>query len=186
MLTAKAEDIPFDLKHYPHIVHNGQAKDLKRELKKRINGSIDNPENSLSKVDLNLEFSINSISLINKPKITLTTGRDYISPSRVSFKLDIHNPSLKKIEYESFEIAIILPKGVSIDFRYSKLFSLPAKLQDEMKLYNIQTSEYIFPNGWRTFIIPLLTENSEVYKKPVDIILRLFTELGYLDFPFYR
>jgi len=30
LLTQKAEDIPFDLKHYPHIVYEGEIVELKK------------------------------------------------------------------------------------------------------------------------------------------------------------
>ena len=34
LLTQKADDIPFDLKHYPHIVYQGKITELKQELEK--------------------------------------------------------------------------------------------------------------------------------------------------------
>jgi len=33
LLTQKAEDIPFDLKHYPHIIYGGSITTLKDDLK---------------------------------------------------------------------------------------------------------------------------------------------------------
>src|ERR687884_692284 len=36
LVTDNSEDIPFDLKHYPHIVYGGRIIDLKRELTGRI------------------------------------------------------------------------------------------------------------------------------------------------------
>src|SRR5258708_4765402 len=36
LLTERAEDIPFDLKQYPHIVHGGHLTDLRRDLEKRV------------------------------------------------------------------------------------------------------------------------------------------------------
>lgn len=43
LLTQNADDIPFDLKHYPHIIYGGKIAHLKTELEKRIRWFIDNP-----------------------------------------------------------------------------------------------------------------------------------------------
>ncbi len=39
LLTQNAEDIPFDLKHYPHIIYNNKISRLKKDLTSRKNGS---------------------------------------------------------------------------------------------------------------------------------------------------
>jgi hypothetical protein len=44
LLTSEASDIPFDFKHYPHIVYDGQILKLKTELYKRILWCIEHPE----------------------------------------------------------------------------------------------------------------------------------------------
>jgi hypothetical protein len=46
LLTEQADDIPFDLKHYTHIVHEGEIEKLVKDLKPRIRYFIDNPETS--------------------------------------------------------------------------------------------------------------------------------------------
>ena len=40
LLAQNAEDIPFDLKHYPHIVYNGRIVDLIPELERKITYAI--------------------------------------------------------------------------------------------------------------------------------------------------
>jgi hypothetical protein len=44
LLTKTADDIPFDLRHLPHVVHDGSIATLKRELKRRVEWFIENPE----------------------------------------------------------------------------------------------------------------------------------------------
>jgi hypothetical protein len=43
LLTQTAEDIPFDLKHYPHIVY-GRIALLKEGLQRLVQGDLDQPE----------------------------------------------------------------------------------------------------------------------------------------------
>src|SRR5947209_4307499 len=40
LLTQKAEDIPFDLKHRPHTVYGGQIETLRRELVTKLQWAI--------------------------------------------------------------------------------------------------------------------------------------------------
>jgi hypothetical protein len=41
LLTQRVEDIPFDLRHYPHIVYGNSISTLKTELRKKIKWCID-------------------------------------------------------------------------------------------------------------------------------------------------
>lgn len=43
LLTRSTEDIPFDLRHYPHIVYGTSIANLKQELQKRIHSLISSP-----------------------------------------------------------------------------------------------------------------------------------------------
>lgn len=50
LVTSDASDIPFDLKHYPHVVYSGQLRTLRTELEKKISWCIKN-RGSLKKRD---------------------------------------------------------------------------------------------------------------------------------------
>lgn len=43
LLTKSADDIPFDLRHYPHIVYNESIITLKDQLERKIRWCIDHP-----------------------------------------------------------------------------------------------------------------------------------------------
>jgi len=43
LLTRNTDDIPFDLKHYPHIIYGGSIAGLKDDLGKRIAYHLANP-----------------------------------------------------------------------------------------------------------------------------------------------
>lgn len=52
LLTKNAEDIPFDLKDYPHIIYRGRIDTLKVELENRIRWCLDNSNRPLPYVDV--------------------------------------------------------------------------------------------------------------------------------------
>ncbi len=45
LLTQKSEDIPFDLKHRPHVIYDGSIKTLKNELSSRVLWALEELEN---------------------------------------------------------------------------------------------------------------------------------------------
>jgi len=47
-LTKSADDIPFDLRHYPHVVHAGSVAAIKRELEKRVCFFVERPSDATS------------------------------------------------------------------------------------------------------------------------------------------
>ena len=49
LLTRDANDIPFDLKHYPHIVYSDNITLLKEQLENRVRWCIKNPRDNLIK-----------------------------------------------------------------------------------------------------------------------------------------
>ncbi len=51
LLTQKVDDIPFDLKHRPHIVYGGKIGDLRGELAKRITWAIAESKNLAPQVE---------------------------------------------------------------------------------------------------------------------------------------
>jgi nucleoside 2-deoxyribosyltransferase len=44
LLTRNSDDIPFDLKHYPHIVYEGKISYLKTQLESRVRWCMGNPQ----------------------------------------------------------------------------------------------------------------------------------------------
>ena len=60
LLTQNTDDIPFDLKHYPHIVYGGKITELKGELFKKVKWAIENPKGKADYFKTNLQFFVNT------------------------------------------------------------------------------------------------------------------------------
>jgi Ni2+-binding GTPase involved in maturation of urease and hydrogenase len=185
LLTQVEEDIPFDLKHYPHIIYGGKITFLKSELEARVRWCIENPQESLAKADVNLEFYIEGIELKETPEIIIQNKKKHYPDGGytwvLSISLDIHNSSKKTADPEYFDVALVMHPSIEIDPEYNELRSKPTRLPDGRLLYNIQTGDYIFPDGWHNFDIPIVHHPIKGLK---NCALRLFTELGARDYPF--
>jgi hypothetical protein len=53
LLTQNADDIPFDLRQYPHIIYNGSIVTLKEQLEPRIRWCIENPQENFGRKEDN-------------------------------------------------------------------------------------------------------------------------------------
>ena len=68
LLTRNAEDIPFDLKHYPHIVYADRLTDLRRELEQRVRWHLENPEKTAT-TSSSVRVRVNGTSLVDRPTV---------------------------------------------------------------------------------------------------------------------
>lgn len=175
LLTKDANDIPFDLKHYPHIVYEGKIALLKAQLERRIRWCVENPRNTLSSVDLNLQFSIGGTPMNELPTVEINRGSGYCY-----FSLDINNLSGKMILPEKYNLALILP-GKAQFFNPGVLSA--AKLPDEHYIYTLEQDHTIFPFGWSSLEVKFTLDR--VQDRAESITLRFFTELGFKDYPFF-
>lgn len=185
LLTQNADDIPFDLKHYPHILYGGKIIPLKEQLETRIRWCVENPRNSLSSVDINLEFSINKIFLVDNPVI-LIHASDKKFFKYFPLAVNIHNLGNKVVEPKSFSISIVLPEW--IDVESSTSVSSHSQISDEKQIANLQATDRLFPDSWYSLQVSCRILTNKLSSIPsgrtLELLLRLHTEIGPKDFPF--
>ncbi|TDH18256.1 hypothetical protein EXU57_24060 [Segetibacter sp. 3557_3] len=107
LLTQDADDIPFDLKHYSHIVYGGKIIKLKEELVKRIDWYIKNPSEQELPNASNLEYYFRGKKLENNCTIHIPKDHPYLisqkksnSTGIINFQLDIYNPNNRLLTAE--------------------------------------------------------------------------------------
>ncbi|HEX8194667.1 MAG TPA: hypothetical protein VF571_00530 [Pyrinomonadaceae bacterium] len=188
LLTRSAEDIPFDLKHYPHIVHGGKIAKLKSELEARIRWCIENPKESLSSVDLGLQAFINGIALLSNPVIDISVKsekriHDYLyTEAQARLTLGIHNPTSRVLTPESFALALVAQS--QLVFLHKSLIRSITQLPDGRSMFNIDLRHALFPGGWFTEHVRMRLTNKVEGDLLTDNAIRIFTELGPKDYPF--
>ena len=79
LLTQNSADIPFDLKHYPHIIYGGSIVGLKDNLGRRIAYHLANPTTEAKPLPLPLEFTV-AVHL---------SGLTYASMFRMTFPMRV-------------------------------------------------------------------------------------------------
>lgn len=171
LLTKNADDIPFDLKHYHHIVYRGKISDLIPELDKRIRWAINQAKDTLSFFEPQVHFYIEGESLENNPTINYK-----IDESIINLQIDVHNLSRTKNPF-SFEPSIIISHAFE---RTRYLIKLP----DGRCLLG-GSYELVSPGAWTSFSFDLEIKD-DFYKDghEEEIALRIISEFGDYDYPF--
>jgi hypothetical protein len=174
LVTQNTEDIPFDLKHYPHIIYGGRIAQLKSQLEAKVRWCIDNPRKLLATSEVNLEFFINGVPLLDEPEIHIAVEGYY------TFKIDFHNPALTTAE--QFKLALLLPQKIGFEKPDIDSYAL---FPDGRYIYNFYHRKYIYPDGWDAVeFVWGLNRQVEELKQEMPVALRVFTEGGARTYSF--
>ena len=188
LLTKNVDDIPFDLKHYPHIVYNNKIGKLKEELTQKVKWCVeaDNSKENNQKVEIDVFIEEKSLSSKNVEFLVKKN-----KPPFIGFTL--HNNNFITYSPGDYQVGIITDENYT-SLRHqsrSKTIKLPnGKL---LHMYPM-IEEILYPNSYTTFQIILeqkrtYTENlmrekvlDFVYNEDQEIIVRIFSFRGTRDF----
>lgn len=183
LLTQKADDIPFDLKHYHHIVYDGKIIKLKEELAKRVAWIKDHPNKKQLPNDFELELFINGIKLDPNVKIHLKQHYAYSvgknnSKSALQLKIDIHNKGIGVFDS-------IIKIGAVTEFFNRNNQGNVVQLNDKEYLHISNDITRIFPSDWMSveFILLSDTLDRDFDTQEFNMTVKIFSELGVKDIP---
>ncbi|MDQ3130853.1 MAG: nucleoside 2-deoxyribosyltransferase [Acidobacteriota bacterium] len=176
LLTQKEDDIPFDLKPFPHIVYGSKISILRDEIEKRVRYYIENPPVGSPDNKSGLELYLNRENLASGKAIHAISFTQVPHP-----EITIFNSSMNTYGSGDFKIGILAKK-------------LCRCRNEEVKTTKLPTGEYLhmmpdfptlFPNSYDSYRITLDSSNSDelVLWEEEKILVRLFTKQGNTDFP---
>jgi hypothetical protein len=146
---------------------------------------VDNPQKSLSSVDIDLECFINGKLLSDTPIIELEyqLGKMGLmskggSSPLAEMKIGLHNRTNKFISPDLYSIALIMPSWFEVEGGSYH------PLGDENYIWNFQQRSPLFPDGWSFFDIQLMVNRDSIQNFSSASVLRLFTAVGPKDFSF--
>jgi hypothetical protein len=187
LLTKNSDDIPFDLKHYPHIIYNNKITQLKDDLTTKVKWYIEN--NTDNQIDLNvyIDVFLNDKSLTNKDVEYIIEEKKIPSPI-----LTLHNRTFDTYNPGDYSVGIIT------DTNYPSL-RMPKNcktinLPDGRLIHMLPIIEDIlYPNSYTSIKIGLepkvLEYDTSIYKTPTvfytedqEITIRIFTPNGTRDY----
>ena len=175
LVTQKAEDIPFDLKDYPHIVYGSSISTLKDELTKKISWHLEHPRAGAEESRFPIELWMNNEPMSQGDAMCIVNPG---SAGRVSkVHIAVENTSNQALDQDSFRIAAITPATLRImDLGFSV-----APLPDGNLQHIVHGFSRMFPGEFREF--EMAPDWSEVLGQDVEIKIRVYTQVGARDFP---
>lgn len=182
LLTQKTDDIPFDLKHHPHIIYDGQIKDLSNMLKPRLDWFLnEETKEEIANFDFGLQFLINGEILETGKQIDLVSeDRDRYS-DYYNLKIDIYNFS-SKTHKSKFKI------GIETEIESKSLFDGLEFIQPSknIALFVSKDISNVYPSSFKSIefkFLPPLANEYQVVKIPLK--LKIFTSLEMKQIDFY-
>lgn len=178
LLTQSADDIPFDLKDFPHIVYGAKNSFLRDELEKRVKHYIENPPEKLSDKKFGVDVYLEEQNLaVGNVRLALMNG-DYLK-----IKLTIFNASLDKLTPENFKLGIITSERFD---RTEHTSVATTKLPDGGYQHMLWNLPPLFPSGCSSLQVILIADHNHSFAPGEEdvVTIRLFTEQGARDFQF--
>jgi len=175
LLTNKAEDIPFDLKHFQHIVYDGSISRLKEELSKRLLWIIEHPNPKELPQKIYFNIFLGQYNLLQHNVIYECPENEVPYP-----KFTIHNPTPYTFEPGKFRIGILSPER----YAYTRTQGIETvKLPDKKHMFMLPYLENLFPDAYGSFEL-MFNEKPEMGQTE-KFIIRIFSEIGTFDYPFF-
>jgi nucleoside 2-deoxyribosyltransferase len=177
LLTQNSDDIPFDLKHYPHIIYEGKISIIREELTKRIMWFQENAQQNIVNYKFELDIYVDDKNLAMGNII-----HEYGFNGDPSFNFTIYNNSQKTFKRGDFRIAIISNYHDGLFSEEIKTTRLP----DKRYLHMLPSFDELFPGAYASSDV-LFGSLFSRYNGPDDfeITIRIFTSFGNRDFELF-
>lgn len=140
LLTKSADDIPFDLNQYPHIVYEGKIHKLKEDLQERVEWMLRQPRESAETGGIGMQPFADGTPLNENPVLSA----EWSIMGYWKVVLDLQNRSESITEQDQYRIGFITPSWVEV---VNAKRSTP---QPNGNLLNFMVNDErrIFPGDW--------------------------------------
>lgn len=182
LLTQNVDHIPFDLKHYPHIVYGGKIIELIPQLEKRVRWAIENPESPLSSFEPDIKLYVNGMSMLEDPTVPIPCGTAFTTRA-VAFRIDAQHQFLSTLETISFKLAIITSKIFSLCFSTRGQRFHTVELREGGFVHLPDTVFSLFPGDWKSISIELTARSHLRIGDKEEILIRVLSEKAVHDYP---
>lgn len=174
LLTSVAQDIPFDLKHFPHIIYGTEIKTLRASLTRHLKhlASEDPPRRN---TQIGLELFFKSARLADG-NVTV----EYKAQSIPGAELTLANNSTVTYAPGEFRIAAIAPAPFNTSRRDGVVV---AALPDGSYMHMFPKFDTLFPGAFTTLKCYLDSRGNEEVPADFSVNLRIFSDAGLRDFP---
>lgn len=181
LLTRSAEDIPFDLKHYPHIVYGDRLLDLKEQLEGTVRWHTQNPTRS-EEVSADIFVRINGVQLAETSVVPITVKSGAFG---LELTIELENRLSRVIATVEGRLGLLYPHEFESITRIENYQTTGVELDKRTRLCLAGQRFSLLPGEWWSVKVPLTrserTFNSE---EEIPVTVRLLRPSGSRDFAF--
>lgn len=192
LLTQDGGDIPFDLKHYPHIIYGGSIASMKQDLERRVRWCVERPNQSAQSLTDSLEIYVNGTKVEGGERIDIKANK---ITSAVPFALNVmlHNAGDRTYKgVGGTDFGLFLPQEFLVyDIRGNyvdtdeEAYSLP--LPDGRALHSFGPLENLLPDKWEGVRLMITSgpDTPLAVEKEYPATARIYTDGGPRDVEFF-
>jgi hypothetical protein len=179
LLTKNADDIPFDLKHYPHIVYQSSIASLKESLQKRIAHHLANPTERTSLEMVLPEFSISGNLIKVNACIEHPMGQQ--TGGQFALVVGVTNAHDTVSGWTELSAGLLLPP----EFRPASTYGA-VQVPDKRYMHDLGSLGRILPGAWQSKVVNFFIDNVDsVDGRQTEAELRIFTPTKPVCMRFY-
>jgi hypothetical protein len=196
LLTNKADDIPFDLKHFPHLIYSATGlASMRTELTKRIAHYVKNPPSDARNTSMGVDVFLDGVNVAEtnaQCSLSNISSGKYGEGEKLNLsfldaklRLTVHNTSLDVLSRGDFKLGFIFPNYVAIEKTLTSLTGpIPMSLSEHMfiitEFSRLLPDEFVVSN----LDIEIIDTKSRFVGEEIPIMVKVFTLRGSSQFPF--
>jgi hypothetical protein len=180
LLTKDAADIPFDLKHFPHIVYSAGLTELKQKLEAAARWHLQNPLKT-EETTADVHIRLNGTPIDEPCEVEVPAAA---SGFGFSLTLEIENRVSRTIANLECKVGFIVPLVFDAFETNDKYQNTTVKLDDSQQLFLASNPINLLPGAWAVRQFTAWTHGSSTAAgATIPFTVRLFRESGVRDFP---
>ncbi len=182
LLTKTADDIPFDLRHYKHIIHGGRISDLIPQLEAAISWAIKQSKHET--LHESLEFYVNGQRILPNSEIKVPVNMAMHDYGELIVKIDVYNPLRNQIKEATVRMGLLVNDLVEARMQVGDVDVI--KQPDKRTLIVEREGVIMTPGSWKsfTFLFDDMKTRTVTIGSSYAIGIRVFGQQGVADLPF--
>lgn len=180
LLTKNADDIPFDLKHYPHIVYEGKLTLLRDKLVKQIKWFIEHPRGNVNSDKIAFDIYFDNHNLSSSRVVYEVSQNDN---GNYYPNILLHNFSSTSLKPGDFSLGVLTSGDLGCRESIGCEIAFPFKLPNGNVLCMFSEFPCLFPGQYLPFCFRIW--GIPAIGKEELLTLRVFTDAGTRDYPLW-
>lgn len=181
LITRSAADIPFDLKHFPHIVYEDSLATLRERLEGTVRWHLQNAP-VVDQAIADVRIRVNGVQLGNATVVEVVLNGGAFG---MQLSVEVENHAGRTISTVEGRLGLLYPSEFMAIDQVANYGTTGVQLDGGTRLCLVGQRVSLLPGEWWSERIPLTRPNHPFQaNEAIPITIRLLRPSGIRDFPF--